>query len=162
MIAERALAGSAGKCSLKGSNFRGKALYRRGRAELQRFMGSASARQRSKMRPWTPCRGFGREPSSGVEFAIGASAAKRKPIMKYALFAAIALALASAAAPAPAEAKGCLKGAVVGGVAGHYAGHHGVMGAIGGCIVGHHMANEKAKEQAAPPAEPQPAPKPNG
>jgi hypothetical protein len=131
------------KRSLKGSNLRGKALYSRAQAQLQRL-----PRERGlllvKCFRWTLPTGQ-TKPRWLADFATENI---RNTIMKFPMIAAVMLAaLPALAISSPsAEAKGCLKGAVVGGVAGHYAGHHGVMGAIGGCVVGHHMANEKAKE----------------
>jgi hypothetical protein len=146
------------KRSLKGSNLRGKALYRRAQAELQRL-----PRERGLLQHEMLSLGQA-EPRSPADFATDNI---RNTSMRFPMIAAVMLAaLPALAIGSPsAEAKGCLKGAVVGGVAGHYAGHHGVLGAIGGCAVGHHMANEKAKEQTAPEgaqaAPGAPAPTPN-
>src|SRR6202051_4668484 len=122
------------KRSLKGSNLRGKALYRRAQAELQRLP-----------RGWSRPRGEA-EPRSLADFA---TENMRNMSMRFPMIAALMLAAlpASAIGSPSAEAKGCLKGAVVGGVAGHYAGHHGVLGAAAGCLYGRHRAQEQDKQQ---------------
>src|ERR1700723_1381482 len=97
------------KRSLKGSNLRGKALYRRAQAQLQRLPRKRGLFS-SEMLSLDLAKGEA-GPRSPADFP---TLKQRNAVMRFATLAAVMLALipASAMGSTSAEAKGCLKGAV--------------------------------------------------